>query len=448
MRQVTAAGTLNLLSQSCGEYNINQDGLSRRTGNTPGSGMVMGDSKDVHYKCSASEMRVFEPIGKGASSVEKRQQMLNEIRMLCEAKDAPGLVSFYGAFFLPDSGQISIALELVDGGSLADVLVRAGKIPENLLARIAERVLQGLSFLHSTRHLVHRDIKPANILMNLAGEAKISDFGISAGLDTTMAMCATFVGTVTYMSPERINNAPYSYPADIWSLGLTLLECATGVYPYNATGGPLHLMLQVMNDPSPEPPAQGFSPELRLLIAACLLKDPSKRPTAEQASPSCRRGDLLRHPFVLKYAQQRIDLAAYVSTVFDSTEALTAMAQMFAGHFYAMFDSSPTTLAQLAGLYKEESRLTYAGDAVQGVTAIMHKLAANYQIHCAFGNLTHVMEHVDCTPYSSGGMLVLVSGRLRGNNAMANNQKFSEVFVLMPSQSPTFWICNQMFRLL
>ena len=57
--------------------------------------------------------------------------------------------------------------------------------------------------------------------------------------------CATFVGTVTYMSPERIRNDNYSYPADIWSLGLALFECGTGEFPYTATDGPVNLMLQV-----------------------------------------------------------------------------------------------------------------------------------------------------------------------------------------------------------
>ena len=57
--------------------------------------------------------------------------------------------------------------------------------------------------------------------------------------------CATFVGTVTYMSPERIRNDNYSYPADIWSLGLALFECGTGEFPYTATEGPVNLMLQV-----------------------------------------------------------------------------------------------------------------------------------------------------------------------------------------------------------
>ena len=57
--------------------------------------------------------------------------------------------------------------------------------------------------------------------------------------------CATFVGTVTYMSPERIRNESYSYPADIWSLGLALFECGTGEFPYTANEGPVNLMLQV-----------------------------------------------------------------------------------------------------------------------------------------------------------------------------------------------------------
>lgn len=62
-----------------------------------------------------------------------------------------------------------------------------------------------------------------------------------------LLQCATFVGTVTYMSPERINNECYSYPADIWSLGLALLECGTGEFPYSANKGPVNLMLQVGN---------------------------------------------------------------------------------------------------------------------------------------------------------------------------------------------------------
>jgi serine/threonine protein kinase len=215
---------------------------------------------------------------------EKRQQLLNEIRTLCEAPRVRGLVEFYGAFYSPDSGQISIALEYMDGGSLADIVRTKKFIPEPILSVITRKVLKGLVFLHGERHLVHRDIKPANLLINLNGEPKITDFGISAGLDNSIAMCATFVGTVTYMSPERINNQCYSYPADIWSLGLSLLECGTGEFPYNASKGPVNLMLQVMYDPSPSPPSDRFSSEFRSFVDACLLKEADARPTAEQVN--------------------------------------------------------------------------------------------------------------------------------------------------------------------
>jgi serine/threonine protein kinase len=171
--------------------------------------------------------------------------MLNDVKALCDAKAVPGLISFCGAYHNPDSGQISIVLEYMDGGSIADVVARVGHIPENVLSRLTARILTGLTYLHKHKHMVHRDIKPANILINLEGEPKITDFGISAFINSTMGQCNTFLGTVTYMSPERINNERYSFSADIWSLGLVLVECATGKYPYDNSGGPLQLMLQV-----------------------------------------------------------------------------------------------------------------------------------------------------------------------------------------------------------
>lgn len=136
---------------------------------------------------------------------------------MCEAPCYEGLVQFYGAFYTPDSGQISIALEYMDGGSLADILRIRKTIPEPVLSIMVQKLLlvsgffsfsflnrigviiilvftifgfhvKGLSYLHGARHLVHRDIKPANLLVNLKGEPKITDFGISAGLEDSMAM--------------------------------------------------------------------------------------------------------------------------------------------------------------------------------------------------------------------------------------------------------------------
>ncbi|ONM32399.1 Mitogen-activated protein kinase kinase 3 [Zea mays] len=297
---VSDGGTVNLLSRSLGEYKINEHGFHKRS-----AGPDELDSDEKAYRCASHEMHIFGPIGNGASSVveraifipvhrilalkkinifekEKRQQILNEMRTLCEACCYPGLVEFQGAFYMPDSGQISIALEYMDGGSLADVIRVKKSIPEPVLSHMLQKVLLGLRYLHEVRHLVHRDIKPANLLVNLKGEAKITDFGVSAGLDNTMAMCATFVGTVTYMSPERIRNENYSYAADIWSLGLTILECATGKFPYDVNEGPANLMLQILDDPSPTPPVDTCSLEFCSFINDCLQKDADARPTCEQ----------------------------------------------------------------------------------------------------------------------------------------------------------------------
>ncbi|GJM99779.1 hypothetical protein PR202_ga16912 [Eleusine coracana subsp. coracana] len=323
---VSDNGTVNLLSRSLGEYNINEHGFHKRV-----AGPDESNSDEKAYRCASHDMHIFGAIGSGASSVvekaifipvhrilalkkinifekEKRQQILNEMRTLCKACCYPGLVEFQGAFYMPDSGQISIALEYMDGGSLADVIKVKKSIPEPVLAHMLQKVLLGLRYLHEVRHLVHRDIKPANVLINLKGEAKITDFGISAGLDNTLAMncslCLRFAdvpdrkfvlptGTVTYMSPERIRNENYSYAADIWSLGLTVLECATGKFPYDVNEGPANLMLQILDDPSPTPPEDAFSSEFCSFINGCLQKDADARPTCEQ---------LMSHPFLKSFS--------------------------------------------------------------------------------------------------------------------------------------------------
>lgn len=131
----------------------------------------------------------------------------------------------------------------MDGGSLADLVLNGGcrsvqsvhddhalvylfnyislsslcalRSDEEVLSDIAEQVLHGLQFLHDNRQM-HRDLKPGNILLNCKGQVKLADFGISRALDGTAGFANSFVGTVTYMSPERIVGENYSYPSDIW----------------------------------------------------------------------------------------------------------------------------------------------------------------------------------------------------------------------------------------
>lgn len=219
----------------------------------------------------------------------KRHQMIHELSTLYKA-DCPFLISFYGAFF--KDGAISVLLELMDAGSLSDIIAAVGAIPEPQIAWFTKQILEGLHYLRK-RHQVHRDIKPSNICVNTQGQAKLTDFGITTQLASTLEDADTFVGTSAYMSPERIEGKKYSYPSDIWSLGVSLIECAIGKYPYPQTSVYYELMHNIVAGPVPTLPEEKFSPEFRDFVAACLKKDPKERKSAS---------DLLRHPFLGKAA--------------------------------------------------------------------------------------------------------------------------------------------------
>ncbi len=99
----------------------------------------------------------------------KREQLIREIITLYDAQ-CPNLITFYGAFYR--EGCITIALEYMDGGSLANVLAQVGPIPEPVLAHMAYQILWGLAYLKHEKR-VHRDLKPSNLLINSRGEVKV-----------------------------------------------------------------------------------------------------------------------------------------------------------------------------------------------------------------------------------------------------------------------------------
>lgn len=203
-------------------------------------------------------------------------------------------------------------VEYMNGGSLQNLVDAGGCEDEGTLANIAKQSLNGLAYLHASSHL-HRDLKPANMLINHQGEVKLSDFGIIRKLDskdeaeggmldpgqqkatdgklgTPLASAHTFVGTVTFMSPERINGESYSTPSDVWSLGLSLMTCALGKTPLRTNQGYWTLLKCVRDDDPPEMPSDGrWSNEIRDFVAKCLKKDPAHRATC---------AELLEHPFV------------------------------------------------------------------------------------------------------------------------------------------------------
>jgi mitogen-activated protein kinase kinase len=161
--------------------------------------------------------------------------ILKELVILHECV-SPYIIDFYGAFF--QDGAVYMCIEYMDGGSIDKLY--AGGVPENILRKITYATVMGLKCLKDEHNIIHRDVKPTNILANTRGQIKICDFGVSGNLVASIAK--TNIGCQSYMAPERISgggmsasgnaDGTYSVQSDVWSLGLSIIECATGQYPY------------------------------------------------------------------------------------------------------------------------------------------------------------------------------------------------------------------------
>ncbi|PXF46877.1 Mitogen-activated protein kinase kinase 3 [Gracilariopsis chorda] len=230
---------------------------------------------------------------------QRRNQLLKELETL-STHVSRYLVRFYGAFY-DGSGAVHIALEYMDHGCLATFIQRVGPIPEKVVQMIAHDCVKGLRFLHR-HHVLHRDFKTANILLSRRlCRAKLSDFGLARDLNPGVSKVDTFVGTVAYMSPERLNGSKYTYASDIWALGVCIMECLMGKYPFDRPQNYFDyieatMTMNVLSGFNRE--CQRFSPEVRDFVTKCTYTDPKSRPTV---------AELLEHPW-LKGAKRDSEL--------------------------------------------------------------------------------------------------------------------------------------------
>ncbi|SPO06586.1 probable MAP kinase kinase [Cephalotrichum gorgonifer] len=241
---------------------------------------------------------------------EMRKRIVRELQIMHNCH-SDYIVTFYGAF-LNDNNDVIMCMEYMDVGSLDSVSRHFGPIRVDVLGKIAEATLGGLTYLYTKHHIMHRDIKPSNILVNSKGGIKLCDFGVSGELINSIA--DTFVGTSTYMAPERIQGNRYTVKSDVWSFGLTVMELAIGKFPFSsneeiedgdcAPAGILDLLQQIVHEPAPKlPKSDAFPSILEDMIQRCLYKEPEERPTPQELFD--------KDPFVQAAKRTPVDLQAW-----------------------------------------------------------------------------------------------------------------------------------------
>ncbi|MFC7714369.1 serine/threonine-protein kinase [Nonomuraea recticatena] len=176
----------------------------------------------------------------------------------------------------PDADPPYVISEYIDGPSVQDAVRDRGVMAGAELTRLAIATATALGAIHAAG-VVHRDFKPANVLLAADGP-RVIDFGIARPLDATAATVSGVVGTPAYMSPEQLAGDPAGPSLDLFAWACTIVYAAAGRPPFGHEPLPA-VINRILNAPPDLGPLTGT---LRALVAACLEKDPSRRPTAQQ----------------------------------------------------------------------------------------------------------------------------------------------------------------------
>ncbi|XP_029536618.1 serine/threonine-protein kinase 10 isoform X2 [Oncorhynchus nerka] len=221
---------------------------------------------------------------------EQLDDYITEIDILaaCRHNNILGLLD--AIFF---EGWLWILVEFCPGGALDDIMLELERgLSEQQISEVCCQTLQALCYLHQ-HHIIHRDLKAGNILLTMEGHVKLADFGVSAKNIHTLQKRATFIGTPYWMAPEVIQcetskENPYGPKADVWSLGVTLIEAAEMEPPHHSLN-PMRVLLKITKSPPPTlSNPRLWSSHFQDFLRRALQKNPEARWGAQQ---------LLAHPF-------------------------------------------------------------------------------------------------------------------------------------------------------
>ncbi|XP_018552344.1 STE20-like serine/threonine-protein kinase isoform X3 [Lates calcarifer] len=209
------------------------------------------------------------------------------------------IVKLLDAFYF--EGKLWILIEFCAGGAVDAIMLELERpLTEPQIRVVCKQTLEALSYLHENK-VIHRDLKAGNILLSLDGDVKLADFGVSAKNTKTLQRRDSFIGTPYWMAPEVVmcetsKDRPYDYKADIWSLGVTLIELAQ-IEPPNHEMNPMRVLLKIAKS---EPPTlmhpSRWSPEFNDFLRKALDKNVDNRWGSVQ---------LLQHPFVTSVTNSR-----------------------------------------------------------------------------------------------------------------------------------------------
>ncbi|XP_032920345.1 mitogen-activated protein kinase kinase kinase 19 isoform X2 [Catharus ustulatus] len=225
-------------------------------------------------------------------TTEKEYQKFHEEVDLLKTLKHVNIVTYLGTCL--EDNILSIFMEFVPGGSISSILNRFGPLPEVVLCKYTKQILQGVAYLHDNC-VVHRDIKGNNVMLMPTGVIKLIDFGCARRLawaslgGTRSELLRSVHGTPYWMAPEVISESGYGRKSDIWSVGCTVFEMATGKPPL-ASMDRVAAMFYIGAHRGLMPPLPDrFSSAAVDFVHACLTRDQHERPSALQ---------LLDHPFV------------------------------------------------------------------------------------------------------------------------------------------------------